>query len=35
MPIHDGHRQKMKNRFKKEGLDHFENHQVLELLLFY
>ncbi len=35
MPLHDGHRQRVKNRFKNEGLDHFENHQVLELLLFY
>ena len=25
----------MKERFKQEGLDHFEKHQVLELLLFY
>lgn len=35
MSLHDGHRRKMKARFMKEGLDHFENHQVLELLLFY
>lgn len=35
MSIHDGHRQRMKERFHKEGLDHFEKHQVLELLLFY
>ena len=35
MSIHDGHRQRVKNRFKKEGLDHFEPHEVLELLLFY
>ena len=35
MPIHDGHRQRVKDRFCKEGLDHFEEHQVLELLLFY
>lgn len=35
MPIHDGHRQRMKDRFRREGLDHFEEHQVLELLLFY
>ena len=35
MSLHDGHRQRLKARFKKEGLDHFENHQVLELLLFY
>ena len=35
MSIHDGHRQRMKERFLQEGLDHFEQHQVLELLLFY
>lgn len=33
--IHDGHRQRLKSRFLTEGLDHFEQHQVLELLLFY
>ena len=35
MSIHDGHRQRLKNRFLNEGLDHFEELQVLELLLFY
>ena len=35
MSIHDGHRQRLKDRFCQEGLDHFEEHQVLELLLFY
>ena len=35
MSIHDGHRQRLKERFQNEGLDHFEPHQVLELLLFY
>lgn len=35
MPIHDGHRQRVRDRFIKEGLDNFEEHQVLELLLFY
>ena len=35
MSIHDGHRQRLKDRFKKEGLDNFEKLQVLELLLFY
>lgn len=35
MPVHDGHRQRLKDRFLREGLDHFEEHQVLELLLFY
>ncbi|MEG2053773.1 MAG: DNA repair protein RadC [Oscillospiraceae bacterium] len=35
MGIHDGHRERMKNQFLKNGLDAFEPHQVLELLLFY
>lgn len=35
MSIHDGHRQRLKERFRNEGLDGFEEHQVLELLLFY
>ena len=35
MSIHAGHRQRLKDRFLKDGLDHFEEHQVLELLLFY
>lgn len=35
MSIHDGHRQRLKERFLREGLDHFSDVQVLELLLFY
>ena len=35
MSIHAGHRQRLKERFLKESLDNFEEHQVLELLLFY
>lgn len=35
MSIHDGHRARMKARFREEGLDHFSDIQVLELLLFY
>jgi DNA repair protein RadC len=35
MSIHDGHRQRLMERFNKEGLDHFDPVQVLELLLFY
>ncbi len=35
MSIHDGHRQRLMERFEKEGLDHFTPVQVLELLLFY
>lgn len=32
---HKGHRDRVKKRFVNEGLDAFEDHQVLELLLFY
>ncbi|MBK5244509.1 MAG: DNA repair protein RadC [Eubacteriaceae bacterium] len=32
---HKGHRQRIKNRVIKEGIDSFEDHQILELLLFY
>jgi DNA repair protein RadC len=32
---HEGHRKRLKARFQKEGLDGFDDHQVLELLLFY
>ncbi len=35
MVNHDGHRQRLKNRFRAEGLDNFEQVYVLELLLFY
>ena len=35
MSIHDGHRQRLKERFRKEGLDNFDELYVLELLLFY
>ncbi len=32
---HKGHRQRMKRQFRRGGIDQFEPHQVLELLLFY
>lgn len=35
MVTHDGHRQRLKERFLLEGLDNFNELQVLELLLFY
>ena len=35
MSIHDGHRQRLRERFLREGLDNFDELQVLELLLFY
>ncbi len=34
--LHEGHREALRNRFMREGgFDHFEDHQILELLLFY
>ncbi len=33
--IHSGHRQRLKDRFVREGLDGFEKHQMMELLLFF
>lgn len=33
--IHDGHRERTKRRFLKSGLDAFEPHNVLELMLFF
>ena len=33
--LHEGHRKRVKARYLSEGLDAFEDHQVLELLLFY
>ncbi len=33
--LHTGHRQRMKERFLRDGLDGFAEHEVLELLLFY
>ncbi len=35
MSIHEGHRQRLRQRFLEEGLDHFDEINVLELLLFY
>ncbi len=35
MTMHDGHRSRMRDRFRKEGLEGFAPHEVLELLLFY
>ena len=34
--LHEGHREVLRNRFMREGgFEHFEDHQILELLLFY
>jgi len=35
MSVHDGHRERMKNKLLEAGLDAFDDHNVLELLLFY
>lgn len=35
MSIHDGHRQRLKERFLSEGIDNFTEVQALELALFY
>lgn len=33
--IHENHRNRLKERFLREGLDNFNHHNVIELLLFY
>lgn len=33
--VHAGHRDRLRQRFLKEGLENFQDHNVLELLLFY
>lgn len=33
--VHEGHRQRLKNRFLDSGFDSFETHNILEMLLFY
>jgi len=33
--LHQGHRDRLRERFVKDGFESFEDHQVLELLLFY
>ena len=35
MSLHSGHRQRVRDRFLSDGLDSFNEHQVLEMLLFY
>ena len=35
MGIHDGHREKMRQRFLKSGLEGYADHEALELLLYY
>lgn len=33
--MHEGHRERLKQRFLAEGLDNFEPHTILEMILFY
>lgn len=35
MATHDGHRQRMRERFLNDGLEGFREHEILELLLYY
>lgn len=35
MGVHDGHRQRMRKRFLEYGIENFDDHNVLEMLLFY
>ena len=35
MGVHDGHRERMKSRFVEAGLEGFNDHNALEMLLFY
>lgn len=35
MTMHEGHRGRMRERFRRDGLEGFAPHEVLELLLFY
>ena len=35
MTMHEGHRRRLRERFRLEGLENFQPHEVLELLLFY
>ena len=35
MAIHDGHRERTRQRYIEEGLDGFKDHEALELLLYY
>lgn len=33
--VHEGHRERMRNKYINKGIDVFEQHEILELLLFY
>ena len=32
--VHENHRDRMRKRFLRDGLDHFEKHEIIEMLLF-
>ncbi|MCL2462445.1 MAG: hypothetical protein FWF44_07245, partial [Defluviitaleaceae bacterium] len=33
--VHKGHRERMRKKYLQDGLDNFEDHEILEILLFY
>lgn len=33
--LHEGHRERMRKRFRETGFDGFDEHQIIELMLFY
>ena len=33
--MHEGHRDRMRQKFLQDGLDSFESHEALEMLLYY
>ena len=35
MGVHDGHRDRKRDQFLRNGAESFEEHELLELLLFY
>ena len=35
MGVHNGHREHMRRRFLEGGLEHFADHEALELLLYF
>ncbi|MBR3269558.1 MAG: RadC family protein [Oscillospiraceae bacterium] len=34
-PIHEGHRSRMRERYLKSGLNGFQSHEILEMILYY
>ena len=33
--VHEGHRERMRNKYVNKGIEVFEQHEILEMLLFY